>query len=74
MALDDKGYPASNAFGLTNVPTIFLIEPDGEVRVSSMGFDKNDLETIGTELAHRKNTVATALFKPSESVPAHKPG
>jgi len=74
MALDDKGYLASNAFGLTNVPTIFLIDPDGEVRVSSMGFDKNDLETIGTELAHRKNIVATALFKPSESVPAHKPG
>src|SRR5260221_2545595 len=25
MALDEKGYPASNAYGLTSVPTIFLI-------------------------------------------------
>src|ERR1700686_33823 len=74
MVLDEKGYPASNAYGLTNVPTIFLIEPDGEARVSSTGFDKNDLETIGTELAQRKKIAATALFKPNESVPAHKPG
>jgi len=74
MILDEKGYPASNAYGLTNVPTIFLIEPDGAVRVSCMGFDKNDLETIGSELAQRKNIPATALFKPGESVPAHKPG
>jgi peroxiredoxin len=74
MVLDEKGYPASNAYGLTNVPTIFLIEPDGAVRVSCMGFDKNDLEMIGSELAERKKVPATALFKPSESVPAHKPG
>jgi peroxiredoxin len=74
MALDEKGYPASNAYGLTSVPTIFLIEPGGAVRVSCMGFDKNDLETIGSELAQRKNIPATALFKPGESVPAHKPG
>ena len=74
MVLDEKGYPASNAYGLTNVPTIFLIEPEGAVRVSCMGFDKNDLETIGSELAQRRKIPATALFKPGESVPAHKPG
>src|SRR5258707_7429847 len=37
VVLDEDGYPASNAYGLTNVPTIFLIEPDGKVKVSSMG-------------------------------------
>src|SRR5712692_507428 len=26
MALDEKDYPVSNAYGLTNVPTIFLID------------------------------------------------
>jgi peroxiredoxin len=74
MALDDKGYPASNAYGLTSVPTIFLIAPDGTVRISSMGFDKKDLEAIGSELAQRKKMQATALFGPKESVPANKPG
>ena len=74
MALDEKGYPASNAYGLTSVPSIFLVDPDGTVRVSCMGFDKNDLETIGAELAQRKRIAATTLFTPHETVPAHKPG
>jgi cytochrome c biogenesis protein CcmG/thiol:disulfide interchange protein DsbE len=74
IVLDEKGYPASNAYGLTMVPTIFLIETDGAVRVSCMGFDKNELETIGSELAQRKKISASALFNPNESVPAQKPG
>jgi peroxiredoxin len=76
MLLDEKqkGYPASNAYGLTSVPTIFLIETDGTVKISCMGFDKNDLESIARGLAERKKIAATALFRPDESVPAHKPG
>jgi peroxiredoxin len=74
MALDEKGYPASNAYGLTNVPTIFLIETDGTVKVSSMGFVKKDLETIARELAERRKIAAAPLFNPGESVPANKPG
>jgi len=76
MVLDEKqkGYLASNAYGLASVPTIFLIETDGTVKVSSMGFDKKDLESIAGEVAGRKKIVAAALFRPDESVPAHKPG
>jgi peroxiredoxin len=76
MLLDEKqkGYPASNAYGLTNVPTIFLIETDGTVRISCTGFDKKDLESIAGALAERKKIVPAALFRPDESVPAHKPG
>src|SRR5262249_49774834 len=50
IVLDESGYPVSNAYGLTMVPTVFLIEPDGKVKVSSMGFDKKDLETIARDL------------------------
>jgi|ERR1700722_9361039 len=76
MLLDEKqkGYPASSAYGLTNVPTIFLIETDGTVQISSMGFAKKDLESIVRELAERKKITPAALFRPDESVPAHKPG
>jgi peroxiredoxin len=76
MVLDEKqkGYVASNAYALTNVPTIFLIESDGTVRVSCMGFDKKDLESIAEELAGRKKIAPAALFRPDEAVPAHKPG
>ena len=74
MLLDADRYPVSNAYGLTNVPTIFLIEPGGKVKVSSMGFDKKDLETIAGELAERRNIALTPLFSPDEVVPANKPG
>jgi peroxiredoxin len=74
LLLDEEGYPVSNAYGLTNVPTIFLIDTDGKVRVSSMGFDKKDLETIANELAERRRMALTPLFRPNEVVPANKPG
>ena len=76
MALDEKekGYVASNAYGLTMVPTIFLIDSDKKVRVSSMGFVKNDLEQIDKDLAERAKIPPAALFQANESVPANRPG
>jgi peroxiredoxin len=74
IVLDEKGYPASNAYSLTMVPTVFLIDTDGTVRVSSMGFDKKDLEAIAADLAERRKIAATPLFRANESVPAQKPG
>jgi peroxiredoxin len=71
---DENGYVVSNAYGLTNVPTIFLIDIDGTVTVSSMGFDKKDLETIAAHLAERKKIALAPLFRPDEVVPSNKPG
>jgi peroxiredoxin len=76
MAIDEKekGYVASNAYGLTMVPTIFLIDTDRKVRLSSMGFVKNDLEQIARELAERIKVPPAALFQANEPVPANRPG
>jgi peroxiredoxin len=74
ILLDEKGYPASNAYGLTNVPTIFFVETDGTVRVVSMGFVKQDLEAIADILADRRKISRAPVFLPAESVPAYKPG
>ena len=71
---DENGYLVSNAYGLTTVPTIFLIETDGTVKISCMGFDKKDLESIATELAERKKIALAPLFRPDEVIPANKPG
>lgn len=73
IAMDEKGYAASNAYGLTMVPTIFLID-DGTVKVSSTGFDKYDLEKIASALADRKKMARAPLFQPNESVPVQRPG
>jgi peroxiredoxin len=74
MAPDEEGYPASNAYGLTMVPTIFLIDTDGTAKVSSMGFNKSDLEKIASEVAQHRHLARTPLFQPKESVPENRPG
>lgn len=71
---DEKGYPVSNGYGLTNVPTVFLIDLDGTVKVSCTGFDRADLEQIATQLAGRRRITLAPLFTANENVPAHKPG
>lgn len=72
--IDRHGYPASNAYGLTNVPTIFLIAPSGKVLVECMGFDKAALEKIVEELSQHEKVSAAPLFGADEVVPAYKPG
>ncbi len=74
MALDPEGYPASNAYGLTNVPTSFLIDTEGSVKIASMGFNRKDLEAVAAELSERRKIPLSALFRPDESVPANRPG
>ena len=76
MPMDESGknYPASNAYGLTNVPTVFLIEPDGTVSLVGLGFDKKGLEQIAASLAERQHIALAALFRPDERIPDHKPG
>ena len=74
VATDAKGYPASNAYALTNVPTIFLIDTDGRVKVGGAGFSKQDLEAIAKELAERKKVALTPFFAADENVPAYRPG
>jgi peroxiredoxin len=74
VLLDETGYPVSNGYGLTNVPTIFLIDSDAAIRVASMGFGKADLENIANELAARRQQAPAALFLADERVPDYKPG
>jgi peroxiredoxin len=74
MLRDEEGYPVSNGYGITNVPTTFLIDSDGSVRVVCHGFDKAGLESVANELAQRRKVPLAALFRPDERVPANKPG
>jgi peroxiredoxin len=69
MLLDDtRTYPVSNAYGLTNVPTIFWIAEDGEIEVSSVGWVKADFELINRKIAETGKTAAAAVFKSGEDV------
>jgi peroxiredoxin len=74
VLIDDASYTVSNAYGLSMVPTVFLVEPDGTVKISSMGFVKADLESIADSLADHQNITRTPVFLKTESIPANKPG
>ena len=71
---DEDGYPVSNSYGLTTVPTVLLIAPDGKVKVSSVGFSKADIEMIAKELGDYFHKKPASVFLPSEIVPDYKPG
>ncbi|MEO8027622.1 MAG: TlpA disulfide reductase family protein [Bryobacteraceae bacterium] len=60
------GYVLSNAFGITHVPSLFVIEADGRISHSGSGFDKAGLEALGAR-------AGTEVFR-DEKVPASKPG
>ena len=69
VLLDDTdSYPVSNAYGLTNVPTVFWIEQDGEIEVSSVGWVKADFEEINRRMAEAGKITPATVFKPGEDV------
>lgn len=63
-----QNYPVSNAYGLTNVPTLFWVDPDGEIEVSSVGWVKSDFEQINRRMAENGKAVPAVVFKPGEDV------
>src|SRR5215470_1191202 len=74
ILLDPPGkYPASNAYGLTNVPTVFLIS-DGEIESSIVSWSKADMEQLGARLAELSQMAPAQIFRPAEKVPEYKPG
>ena len=69
MMLDARGdgYPASNAFGISHVPTMFQVEPDGVVSHAWTGWSKADMESLGER-------VGVTVVQADEQVPVFRPG
>jgi peroxiredoxin len=75
VLLDDLNkYPVSNAYGLSNVPTVFWIAQDGEIEISSVGWLKADFEAINRKMAEAGKVSVAPLFKPGEDVPDFRAG
>jgi peroxiredoxin len=76
VALDDpQRYIVSNAYRLTNVPTIYLIDRDGTIEVSSVGWSRKDLEEINLKLSMMdKSQQQYPIFRPGEDVAEFKAG
>lgn len=63
-----EDYPVSNAYGLTHVPSLVWVEPDGKISLAAVGFVKADLE----EIARRVGPLE--LFHKDERVEAFRAG
>lgn len=75
VLLDPVGkYPVSNAYGLTNVPTTFLISPEGEIDFSTVSWSKADVEQLNRRLASLSDAPPAQIFQPGENVSEFKPG
>jgi len=75
VLLDDtKKYPVSNAYGLTNVPTLFWVAEDGTIELSSVGWDKQDIENIHRKAAELVEQKAAPLFHRGEHIEAFRAG
>ena len=69
LLLDDtRRYPVSNAYGLTNVPTIFWIARDGEIELSSVSWVKVEFEQLNRMMAEAVSLSPQGIFKSGEDV------
>jgi peroxiredoxin len=61
------GYAVSNAFGISSVPTAFLIARDRSISRVIEGWDKREIEWLGRQ-------AGVEVFRQGDNVPEWKPG
>jgi peroxiredoxin len=64
---EDRGFRASNAFGISSVPTLFLIASDGSISRVIEGWRKKEMEFLATE-------AGAPVFRQGDNVPEWKAG
>ena len=62
-----RGYPASNGFGISQVPSQFQLASDGSITHAWEGWSKADMETLGER-------AGMPMLRSGEIVPAMLPG
>ena len=65
---EDSGFAVSDAYGLTNVPSTFLIADDGRIAHTMVSWSKADVEEIARKLD------VSPPFEPGEDVLPFRPG
>lgn len=73
---DPPPWNASEAVGLSNVPTLFLVDEDGRILETVEGFQRAKMEELAARFSAqtRRTAPSESFFLPGESVPALRPG
>ncbi|HEY1242666.1 MAG TPA: TlpA disulfide reductase family protein [Bryobacteraceae bacterium] len=64
---EGSGFPVSNAFGISSVPTLFVVEADGVISHVSEGWHKAEISQLGARIGINP-------FRSGDSVPEAKSG
>lgn len=71
---DPEPWRGSEALGLETVPTFLRVGADGRLHSVAVGFQKQRMQDFGAEAASLAGRPAAEIFRPSDIVPAMKPG
>jgi peroxiredoxin len=75
VLLDERNkYPVSNAYGITNVPTMFWIGTDGNIEISGVGWSRGDVEEMNRKASNNSGEAATRIFRPDEEIADFRAG
>ncbi len=69
-----KTFPVSNAYGLTNVPSVFWIAQDGEIQISSVGWNRQEIEEIARSAREATGESPKLLFRADENIADFRAG
>jgi peroxiredoxin len=67
-------YRVSNAYGIRNTPTVFLITSAGTVFICSVGWSRTEMAAINTKLAELLSSTEAPIFRAGEEIAEWKPG
>lgn len=70
----DETLWTSEDYGLTNVPTLFLIDQRGQIIQASLGFSRPDLNAMSGTVAQHLGVPAVVISDPKDGAPDLKPG
>ena len=64
---DSEGFPASNDYGISSVPSMFLVDPPGSISRVIEGWNRSEVEWLGSK-------AGVAAIRSEDNVPAWKAG
>ncbi len=67
-------YPASNAYGIRVVPTLFLVDGGGAIADVAESWDRKGLNRVSKGLAELAGAVFRPVSEPDDGLPPFRPG
>jgi len=75
LIVEGEEYPVSRAFDIAATPTVFLIDPNGDIAYATMGFLKVGLDAMGDAVADSIGAPREPLITSADDdVPMFVPG